>query len=90
MTSTEEKLAPPPGEWGVFAEPAVGQNRDPQWAGFRFSDYESAAKHADYMNRKNYAWFYYAKPVMRVKPLTDTSPTIWERLNTSLLEEDSP
>ena len=54
----------PAGEWGVYCEPLAGQMRSPEWVSREPSDYESAFKYADFMNRTNHAWLYYAKPIM--------------------------
>ena len=54
---------PPIGSYGVFCEP-IGHMGNPQWIYIKETSYEEAIKKADYMNRSNYAWFYYAKPIL--------------------------
>lgn len=57
----EEKPAPE-GEYGVFCEP-LGHKGDPCWTSSPKCTYEEAIKEADFMNRANHAWHYYAKPI---------------------------
>jgi hypothetical protein len=52
----------PLGLYGVFCEP-VGHKNNPCWTNSPPKSYEEAVKEADFMNRSNPAWHYYAKPI---------------------------
>ena len=52
----------PEGLYGVFCEP-LGHKGDPCWTQSAPKDYAGAAREADFMNRANQAWHYYAKPI---------------------------
>jgi hypothetical protein len=56
---------PVTGDWGVMAEPRNGQMKSSTWITQYPLSYDDAMKKADYMNRANNQWFYYAKPLMK-------------------------
>ena len=54
----------PKGFYGVFCEPK-GHMHDPRWLNIdKPISYEEAVLEADFMNRSNHAWHYYAKPIL--------------------------
>ena len=52
----------PEGLYGVFCEPK-GHMHDPRWVSSEPKPYEAAVSEADFMNRSNHSWHYYAKPI---------------------------
>ena len=52
----------PDGLYGVFCEPK-GHMHDPRWVSSNPKSYEAAVAEADFMNRSNHSWHYYAKPI---------------------------
>lgn len=52
----------PSGLYGVFCEPK-GHMGDPRWTSSEPKSYEAAVVEADFMNRSNHSWHYYAKPI---------------------------
>lgn len=62
VKANPEPRPAPAGLYGVFCEPK-GHMHDPRWISSEPKPYEAAVAEADYMNRSNHQWHYYAKPI---------------------------
>lgn len=58
-----EQRKAPDGLYGIFCEPKGNKNRNSTWLNINPTSYDVAIAQADFMNRSNKEWHYYAKPI---------------------------